>query len=67
MTPEEAVNASTINAAYAMGLNETHGSIAVGKKANLFITKEISSIAFLPYLFGSNCIETTILNGKIVG
>jgi len=65
MTPEEAVNASTINGAYAMGLNETHGSIAIGKKANLFITKEISSIAFIPYSFGSNCIETVILNGKI--
>ena len=66
MTPEEAINASTINAAYAMGLNKTHGSIAIGKKANLFITKEISSIAFLPYSFGSNCVETVILKGKIV-
>lgn len=66
MTPEEAVNASTINAAYAMGLNGTHGSIALGKKANLFITKPISSIAFIPYSFGSNSIETVILNGKIV-
>ncbi|MGB0886909.1 MAG: imidazolonepropionase [Vicingaceae bacterium] len=66
MTPEEAINASTINAAYAMGLNKTHGSIAVGKKANLFITKEISSVAFIPYSFGSNNIETVILNGKIV-
>ena len=66
MTPEEAINASTINAAYAMGLNETHGSIAIGKKANLFITKEISSTAFLPYSFGDNCVETVILNGKIV-
>jgi len=66
MTPEEAINATTINAAYAMGLNETNGSIAIGKKANLFITKEISSIAFLPYSFGSNSIETVILNGKIV-
>jgi imidazolonepropionase len=65
MTPEEAVNASTINGAYAMGLDETQGSIAIGKKANLFITKEISSIAFIPYSFGSNCIETVILNGKI--
>lgn len=67
MTPEEAVNASTINAAYAMGLNETHGSIAVGKKANIFITKEISSVAFIPYSFGSNNIETVILNGKVEG
>jgi imidazolonepropionase len=65
MTPEEAINASTINGAYAMGLNKTHGSIAIGKKANLFITKEISSVAFIPYSFGSNSIETVILNGKI--
>jgi len=66
MTPEEAINASTINSAYAMGLSVSHGSIAVGKKANLFITKEISSVAFIPYSFGSNNIETVILNGKIV-
>ena len=66
MTPEEAINATTINGAYAMGLNKTHGSIAIGKKANLFITKEISSIAFIPYSFGSNNIETVILNGNIV-
>lgn len=65
MTPEEAINATTINSAYAMGLSKTHGSIAVGKKANLFITKEISSYAYLPYAFGSNCIETVILNGNI--
>jgi len=66
MTPEEAINASTINGAYAMGLSKTHGSIAVGKKANIFITKEISSIAFIPYSFGSNNIEMIILNGKIM-
>lgn len=66
MTPEEAINASTINGAYAMGLSATHGSISIGKKANLFITDEISSIAFIPYSFGSNNINTVILNGKIV-
>jgi imidazolonepropionase len=65
MTPEEAINAATINAAYAMGLQETHGSIAIGKKANVFITKPISSIAFIPYYFGGNSIETVIINGKI--
>lgn len=65
MTPEEAINATTINAAYAMDLSETHGSIAVGKKANLLITKEINSLAFIPYSFGTNNIETVILNGKI--
>jgi imidazolonepropionase len=66
MTPEEVINAATINSAYAMGLTETHGSIALGKKANLFITKKIPSIAFIPYSFGSNSIETIILNGKVV-
>jgi len=66
MTPEEAINAATINSAYAMGISETHGSITVGKKANLFITQAISGYAFLPYSFGANLTETTILNGKIV-
>ncbi len=65
MTPEEAINAATINSAYAMGLSQSHGSIAKGKKANVFITKEIPSLAFLPYSFGSNLIETVIINGKI--
>jgi len=66
MTPEEAINAATINSAYAMGIAETHGSITVGKKANLFITQAISGYAFLPYSFGANLTETTILNGKII-
>jgi imidazolonepropionase len=66
MTPEEAINAATINAAYAMGLSESHGSITIGKKANLIITKPISSIAMLPYSFGSNLIETVIINGKVL-
>jgi len=66
MTPEEAINASTLNAAYAMGLSQTHGSIAEGKKANLFITSEMPSVAYMPYSFGSNNIETIILNGKQV-
>ena len=65
MTPEEAINAATINSAYAMGIHASHGSISPGKVANLFITKEISSYAFLPYSFGSNLVETTILNGKV--
>jgi imidazolonepropionase len=65
MTPEEAINAATINSAYAMGIHDSHGSITPGKIANLFITKEISSYAFLPYAFGSNVIETTLLNGKV--
>ena len=66
MTPEEAVNAATINTAYALELLGTHGSITKGKVANLFITKPMSSIAFLPYSFGNNLIAQIILNGKLV-
>ena len=66
LLPEEAINAVTLNAAYAMGLSETHGSITVGKKANLFITKPIPSYEFLPYAYGSNLVETVILNGEVV-
>jgi len=65
MTPEETIHATTINSAYAMGISESYGSIARGKVANLFITKEISNYAVIPYSFGSNLIETVILNGKI--
>jgi imidazolonepropionase len=66
MIPEEVINAVTINSAYAMGISETHGSIARGKVANVFITKEIPSYEFIPYAFGSNLIETVILKGKII-
>lgn len=66
ITPEEAINAATINAAYAMGLENTHGSITIGKKANFFITKEIPSIAFLPYYFGNSCVEQVFINGKSI-
>ena len=66
MTPEEAINAATINSAYAMNLSQTHGSIAIGKQANVFITKEIPSYSYIPYSFGSNLIETIILNGKVI-
>lgn len=66
MTPEEAINAATINSAYAMGLSETHGSIAIGKRANVFITKEIPNYSFIPYSFGSNLVETVIINGKVM-
>jgi imidazolonepropionase len=66
MLPEEAINAVTINTAYAMGISETHGSIARGKVANVFITKEIPSYEFMPYAFGSNLIDTVILRGKVV-
>ena len=66
MTPEEAINAATINGAYAMNLSKTHGSITKGKKANLIITKPIPTYEFLPYAFGSNLIDTTIINGKLL-
>lgn len=66
ITPEEAINAATINAAYAMGLENTHGSITIGKKANFFITKEIPSITFFPYYFGNYPIEEVFINGSII-
>ena len=66
MTPEQVINATTINTAYAMGLEKEMGSICVGKKANFFITKEIPSYSYLPYSFGENVIDKIILNGKII-
>ena len=66
MTPEEAINAATINGAYAMGISETHGSITKGKKANLIMTKPIHSFYQLPYEFGSNLIESVFIEGKII-
>ncbi|WP_111308652.1 imidazolonepropionase [Confluentibacter sediminis] len=63
MTPEEAINAATINGAYAMGLEKEVGSITVGKKANLILTKTISSYSFIPYAFGASQIESVFLNG----
>jgi len=66
MTPEEAINAATINGAYAMGLSNECGSITKGKKANLIITKKIPSYGFLPYAFGNNQIDTVIIAGKVL-
>ena len=66
MLPEEAINAATLNGAAAMELSEHYGSITKGKVANLFISKEMPSLAYLPYSFGSNLIEKVILKGKIV-
>ena len=66
MTPEEAINAATINGAYAMGISKTHGSITRGKKANLIITKPITSFYQLPYAFGSNLIDEIIIEGKVL-
>jgi imidazolonepropionase len=66
MLPEEAINAVTINSAYAMGLSEEYGSIARGKIANVYITKPIPSYSFMPYSYGSNKAELIILNGQLV-
>ncbi|KAA3650989.1 MAG: imidazolonepropionase [Bacteroidetes bacterium] len=64
MTPEEAINAATINGAFALEMQDEMGSITVGKKANLIISKEIDSYGFIPYSFGSDQIEEIIINGK---
>ncbi len=65
MTPQQAINAATINGAAAMELSEQVGSIAIGKRANLMITRPMTSLAYLPYSFGQSQIETVILNGEI--
>ncbi|MDM1354832.1 imidazolonepropionase [Myroides marinus] len=65
MTPEEAINAATINGAYAMGVEKEYGSITKGKKASLIITKPLHSFYELPYAFGTNHIDQVILNGQI--
>lgn len=66
MTPEETINAATINGAYAMGIAETHGSITKGKIANLILTKPVSSYYQISYSFGSNLIEKVFVQGKIL-
>jgi imidazolonepropionase len=66
MLPEEAINAATINGAYAMEVEDESGSITVGKRANLILTKEIPSLAYLPYSFGSNLIDRVMLSGEWV-
>ena len=65
LTPAQAINAATINGAYALGISDTHGSITAGKAANLFITNEIPSIAYIPYSYTEPMVDTVILNGKI--
>ena len=65
LLPAEAINATTINGAFAMNVENELGSITVGKKANLIITKPISSIDYIPYSFGENCIEKVMLKGKL--
>jgi imidazolonepropionase len=66
MLPEEAINAATLNGAFAMELGYEAGSITIGKKANLIFTKPISSLAYLPYAFGSNLIDKVMINGQYV-
>ncbi|MFC4740299.1 imidazolonepropionase [Flavobacterium ponti] len=66
MTPEEAVNAATINGAYAMGISKTHGSITKGKKANIIITKPLTSFYQLPYEFTSNLIDKVMIEGEFI-
>ncbi len=66
MLPEEAINAATINSAYAMGVSDTHGSMAKGKTANIFITKPIPGYEFMPYAYTTKLVDTVILNGKRV-
>lgn len=66
LTPEEAINAATINTAAALELQQTHGSITRGKVANVFISKPVPSVAHLPYAFGSPFVEQVILQGKIM-
>lgn len=65
MTPEEAINAATINGAYAMGLENQVGSITKGKIANLIITKEIPNYYQIPYSFGTNLIDKVLINGEV--
>jgi imidazolonepropionase len=66
MLPQEAINAATINGAYAMGLEAEVGSITVGKRANLIFTKPIPSLSYLPYAFGSNLIDRVMINGAFI-
>lgn len=66
MTPEEAFNAATLNGAYAMGLSHSHGSVTIGKQANLIITNPMESFYEIPYSFGSNLIDTVLVNGVVV-
>lgn len=66
LTPEEAINAATINTAYAIELLDSFGSITKGKVASVFITHPMPSVAFMPYQFGSRLVDTVILKGKVV-
>ena len=63
MLPEEAINAATINGAYAMELGDVTGSLSIGKKADLIITRPVPSLAYLPYAFGANLVESVFISG----
>jgi imidazolonepropionase len=66
MTPEEAINAATLNGAYAMGISATHGSITKGKRANIIVTQPLSSYYQIPYSFGTNLIEKVMIEGRFI-
>jgi imidazolonepropionase len=66
LLPEEAINAATLNGAYAMELGNELGSITTGKRANLIFTQPIPSVAYLPYAFGSNLVEKVMINGVFI-
>jgi imidazolonepropionase len=63
LLPEEAINATTINGAYALQMSSTHGSITVGKSANVILTQRSSSLSAIPYSFGHDLIHTVFING----
>jgi imidazolonepropionase len=67
MLPEEAINAATLNGAYAMEVGDQLGSITIGKKANLIFTKPVPSLAYIPYSFGNNFIDKVMINGEFTG
>jgi imidazolonepropionase len=66
MLPEEAINAATLNGAYAMGLGDSAGSITRGKAANIIFTRPVPSLAYLPYAFGSDLIDRVMIAGEFV-
>jgi len=66
MLPEEVIHAVTLNGAYAMGLERTHGSVCPGKAANLIITKPVPSVGYIPYYYGASVVDKVLIGGKVV-
>jgi imidazolonepropionase len=66
LTPEEAINAATMNTACALEVQDRLGSVTKGKNANLFVTQPIPSLAYIPYSFGATLVDKVILNGNLV-